>query len=263
MKICASCAAENDDTRVFCLNCANRLPLPIPGSKPGLPVPSPESSGASAPKIHMTQAPKKPAKLRQAGTRPSTILFRFLFLLGLGALGVAVYLVLQPPARIPASVQPMTAPELAQWATFLQTASKSSGGAWQGDVNSINRFLRASVRLHPIENPLGIKVAFERCYVELLDGRMDFTMQVAVQGRSVYLRVALAPEPVGGKVGVRVVDAALGQLPIPGPLAKYLLPLWNPCFDSLENVLAVFKDAKSVEVTSKRIVVRWPDASSR
>ena len=126
-----------------------------------------------------------------------------------------------------------------------------------------NRFLAASVRLQPIENPYGIKAGFKRCYLDLVDGRVDFTMQVELQGRSVYLRVALAPETVGGKLGVRVVDAALGQLPIPGPLANYLLPLWNPCFDSLENVLAVFKNAKSAEVTSKRVVVRWPDASSR
>jgi hypothetical protein len=62
---------------------------------------------------------------------------------------------------------------------------------------------------------------------------------------------------------VRVVDASLGQLQIPGVVAQFLLPLWNPCFKSLSPTLALFDGAKSAEVSPKRIVVRWPENSSR
>lgn len=263
MKICSACATENDDTRVFCLNCAKRLPASIPDSKPGFAVPSNESTGASAPKIYTHQAPKNSGKLRQAGTSFSKSAFRLLILVGLGAAGFAVYLILQPPSEIPPRVQPMPAGEVAQWASFSQAVSKASGGVWQGDENSINRVLASTVRLQPADNPLGIEVAFERCYIALVDGRLDFTMQVAVQKQSLYFRVSLAPDSVDGKLGFRVVDAALGRLPIPGTLATYLLPLWNPCFDSLENILAVFKGAKSAEIKAQRIVVRWPETSER
>jgi len=263
MKICGACTTENDDTRVFCLNCRERLPLPIPGSKPGLSVPPTESAGSTAPKIYRHQSSKIPGKLRQAGTPFSTIVIRLILLAALGAVGFAAYLILQPPAQIPPQIQPMSSGDLAQWATFLQTASKSPGGAWQGDKKSINQVLAATVRLKAVENPLGIRLQFERCYMDISEGRIDFTMQVAVQGRSIFLRVSLSPVYANGEMGVRVVDASLGRLPVPDPLATYLLPLWSPCFVSLENFLSHFQGAKSVEVTSGRIVVRWPENSSR
>ena len=260
MKICGECGTENDDTRVFCLNCAKRLPPSIPGSKPRLPA---ESAGINAPKPFTPQPPKTPAKLRQAGARFSTIVFRLFSLLVTTAAGYAIYLILQPPTVIPPPFPPASAEESARFANFLRDASKSSGGAWQVDENAINRFLAANVRLISADNSLGIKVAFDRCYIALDEGRMDFTMQVEVFDRSLFLRITLAPAPEGSGLGIRVVGAALGQLQIPGPLAQFLLPLWSPCFASLENVLAILKKADSAELSPKRLVVRWPASSSR
>jgi hypothetical protein len=263
MKICGACQTENDDTRVFCLNCAKRLPSSIPGSKPGLPIPAAESAGASAPTIVKRQASQAPGKLRQAGTRFSTLVFRFLILLALGAAGFAVYLILQPPEEIPRPVPPASAEESSRLANFLQVASQTPGGAWQADEVTINRFLAANVRLSPVDNPLGIQVAFERCLISLREGRMDFIMQVRVYDRSLFLRITLEPVKEGSGLGVRVVDAGLGRLPVPGPLARFLLPLWSPCFASLENALAILQKADSAQVSSKRIVVRWPVSNSR
>lgn len=263
MKICGACQTENDDTRVFCLNCAKRLPPSIPGSKPGLPTQATDSAGASAPEIVKRQALKAPGKLRQAGTRFSTIVFRFLILLALGAAGFTVYLILQPPEEMPRPVPPASAEESAQLANFLRVASETPGGAWQADGVTINRFLAANVRLSPVDNPLGIQVAFERCLIALHEGRMDFIMEVAVYGRSLFLRITLESVKEGSGLGVRVVDAAFGRLPVPGPMARFLLPLWSPCFASLENVLAILQKADSAQVSSKRIVVRWPASSSR
>ena len=77
------------------------------------------------------------------------------------------------------------------------------------------------------------------------------------------LRVGLAPDSQNGKLRIRVANAAIGHLPIPGLVAQYLLPLWNPCFESLGSALELFQGAKSAEITSKRLVVRWPETSSR
>jgi hypothetical protein len=263
MKICGACQTENDDTRVFCLNCAKRLPPSIPGSKPGLPIPAAESAGASAPRIVKRQALEAPGKLRQAGTRFSTHVFRFLILLALGAAGFAVYLILQPPEEIPRPLPPASAEESARLANFLHVASQTPGGAWQVDEVAINRFLAANVRLSPVDNPLGIQVSFERCHIALREGMVDFTMQVAVYDRSLFLRITLEPIQEGSGLGIRVVGAALGRLPVPGPLARFLLPLWSPCFASLENALKILQKGDSAQVSSKRIVVRWPASSSR
>ena len=263
MKICGACSTENDDTRVFCLNCAQRLPAPVPGSKPGLPVNPADFAGSSAPQIYKHQASKAPAKLKQARTRFSTIVFRLLLLLALGATGYGVYLTLQPPADIPKPSPAARSEDIAQTLTFLRAASQSPGGAWQVDEKSLNQFLAASVSLRSAENPLGINVEFQRCYVSLGEGRLDFTMQTTVFDHGIYFRVALAPDSQGGKLGVRVVDASLGQLQVPGVIARFLLPLWNPCFKPLAPTLALFERAKSAEVSPKRIVVRWPENSSR
>ena len=264
MKTCSACSTENDDTRVFCSNCAKRLPSALSASKPSLPASASDSVGTSAPQIFSHQTKKPAAKLRQAGTPFSTLLFRFLLLIALVALGLGIYLAIQPPsASLPNRAPAATSEEIAQSLTFLRTASKSSGGAWQIDENGINRFLAATVQLRTSDNPLGIKIQFQRCYASLHDGRLDFTMQVAVYDRTVDLSIGLAPDSQNGKLSIRVVDAAIGQLRIPGPVAQFLLPLWSPCFDSLRSALELFQGAKSAEVTSKRIVVRWPETSSR
>lgn len=263
MKICGACETENDDTRVFCLNCAKRLPPPVPDSKPGLPVNSSELAGASAPQIYKHQATKGPAKLRQAGTPFSTIVFRIFLLLALGALGFGGYLSLQPPADIPKAYAAASSEDIAQTLSFLRSASQSSGGAWQGDEKSINQFLASAVSFRSAENLLGIKVQFQRCYASLGEGRLDFTVQTAVFDRPLYLRIAFAPDSQDGKLKVRVLDASIGQLKIPGVIAQFLLPLWEPYFQSLGPTLALFDGAKSAEVSPKRIVVRWPEKSSR
>lgn len=260
MKVCGDCGTENDDTRVFCLNCAKRLPASIPGSKPR---PATESVGISAPKPITPQAPKTLLKLPQTRARFSTVLFRLFVLLLLGAAGFVAYLILQPPTEVPRPVPSASAEEVSQFASFLRDASRTSGGTWQGDESAINRFLTANVRPQPMGNSFGIKVAFERCYVELHEGRIDLTMQVTVFDHPLFLRVCLAPVAKGSGLGVRVVNAGLGHLLVPGPVAQFLLPLWNPCFAPIENTLATLKGGDSAKISPQRLVVRWPVSSSR
>ena len=236
----------------------------ISSSKLGLPDKTSESVGKSAPQNFSHQTKKPAIKLRQAGAPFSTILFRCLLLIVLGALGLGIYLAIQPPDSSnlkPSKVS--TSEEIDQAISFLRTASKSSGGAWQMDENAINRFVAATVRIRTKDNLLGVKIQFQHCYVALHEGRLDFVMRVVVYDRTVDLRVGLAPDSQNGKLRIRVANAAIGHLPIPGLVAQYLLPLWNPCFESLGSALELFQGAKSAEITSKRLVVRWPETSSR
>lgn len=263
MKLCGTCGTENDDTRVFCLNCAQRLSSPIPGSAPGLPGNFTGTPGASAPKISAPQSPQSRPKPRQAGARFSTKVFSLLVVLALAAAVLATYLILEPPPIAPPALPAASAEDSARLVNFLRAASKSPGGAWQGDEDAINRLLAAKVRLRPLENPLGIDLVLQGCHIALREQRIDLFMRLAVFDRPVCLRLALAPASKDGKAGLRVVASELGRLRIPGPLAEFLLPLWRPCLQPLEPILALASGAKTVEAMPKRLVVRWPDASSR
>jgi hypothetical protein len=263
MKTCEVCGLENDDTRVFCHNCAARLPAPAPGSLPGLPKKPADVVGAAAPPVSSFKPatrPKPPGKIRQARRGFFETLFGLLPWLFIAGLGVAIYLILQPPDNIPAPAVP-NAEESDRMAVFFQDASRTPGGAWQGEQNAINRFLAANVRLEPVANSLGVKSSFERCYAKLLDGRMDFTLQIAIFDRDLYLTLALAPATENGRLQPRVLGAELGRLPVPSPLASLLLPVWSPCVDSLAAVVDLLQKAESAEVKPGRLVIRWPSGS--
>jgi len=264
MKTCAACGAENDDTRVFCLNCAARLAAPAPGSLPGLQKPKVASSGAAAPPVSSYKLEGRrsaPRKIRQARPGFFQLLWLLLPWLLLAGLGVAFFLVLQPPADIPSAVSsnPSDANPLVQ---FLQKASTSPGGAWQAEEGSINRFLATAVRLQPISNPLGLRARFVRCYVRLKPERLAFTLQIAVQDHPLYLTLLLAPSSDAGRLKPRVAGAELGRLPLPSFLASWILPLWKPCFESLGDTLDVLRGAESAELDNGRLVVRWPGESA-
>lgn len=262
MKTCEACGTENDDTRVFCMNCAARLPAPAPGSLPGVPK-NPANVGVSAPPVSSfrpTIQTKKPGKIRQAGRGFFGTLFAFLPWLLLIGLGATIYLAIQPPANIPPEATPDSA-ESNRLVEFLQKASTSSGGAFQAEQGAINRFLAASVRLEPIANPLGMKAGFTRCYAQLAENQLDFTLQIEIQGHPVYLTLGLAPGEKNGRLTSRVVGAEIGRLPLPAPLASLILPVWSPCFDSLENMIDLLRGAQSAKLDDGRIVFRWPGES--
>ena len=263
MKICEACGMENDDTRVFCHNCAARLPAPAAGSLPGLPKKAAPVVGAAAPPISSyqpTARPKPPGKIRQARPGIFSILYSLLPWLLLAGFGAAIYLVFQPPDFIPAPAQPDLV-ETGRLELFFQEATKTPGGAWHGEENAINRFLASNVRLEAVSNSLGVKSQFHRCYVRLGQDRMDFTLQIAVFDRDLYLTLLLAPATENGRLHPRVIGAELGRLPVPAPLAAWILPIWSPCLDSLGNVVDILQKAESAEVKPGRIVIRWPGGS--
>ena len=257
MKTCESCGTENDDTRVFCMNCGTRLPAP--GSLPGVPKTS-AAVGASAPPISTfrpTAPIKKPGKIRQAGRGFFGTLVFFLPWFLLAGLGAAIFFAIQTPSDIPADAAP-DPDESQRLVEFLQKASSTPGGAFQADQGAINRLLAAGVRLEPIANPFGVKTAFTRCYTRLSENRMDFTLQIEIHGQPVFLTLGFSPVEKNGRVFPEVAGAQIGRLPLPAPIASLLLPLWSPCFDSLENVIDLLRGAQSAKVEDGRIVFRWP-----
>lgn len=263
MKTCEACGTENDDTRVFCHNCGARLPAPAPGSLPGVPKKASSVVGASAPPISPVQAGGrsiKPGKIPQARRGFFSTLFGLLPWILLAGFAFGLFLVFQPPANIPAPVEPDPA-ESERLGAFLQQAAQTPGGAWQGEQTAVNRFLTANVQLAPVANALGIKSRFERCFVVFGTNQLDFTLQIALFDRDLYLTLRLAPSTESGRLQPRVLGAQLGRLPVPAPLANLLLPIWSPCADSLSAVMDLLQKAESAEVQPGRLVIRWPGAS--
>jgi hypothetical protein len=263
MKICEACGTENDDTRVFCMSCGARLPAPAAGSLPGLPKNPVANVGATAPPVSTFRPAgqsSKPGKIRQARRGFFETLFALLPWLLLAGLGVAIYLATLPPADIPAPATPDIS-ESNRLADFLKKASETSGGAFQADQGAINRFLAASVRLQPVSNLFGLKTDYTRCYARLSDNRLDFTLQIEIQGHPLYLTLGLAPAEKKGRLVPEVVGAQFGRLPLPAPIASLARVIWSPCFDSLENVIVLLRGAQSAKVEDGRIVFRWPGGS--
>ena len=256
MKICTACNTENDDTRVFCLNCGQRLPESLPGSPAGS---SQSSVGVSAPPLPASRSVKKqiPRKAPNAGRNLMSLFLNLLFWAVLAGMVFGIYLVSQTPASIRPAVE-KDAAAAAALASFFKKASISPGGAWMGSEESINKFLLENVNLVPVATVLGIHTEFKRCFVELGEGSLNFVMEQSLEGHALYFSLHLEPYSEGGNLKVRVLGASLGRLPVPALVAAHILVIWQPCFDSLGAIVDTLGSASSASVTPKNLVVRWP-----
>ena len=256
MKICTACNTENNDTRVYCLNCGQRLPAPKPGSNPGF---AEKNANVSAPHIPLAQTEKKsiPRKAPNTGRNFASLFFNLLFWAVLAGLVFAIYLVSQAPGVIRPAVEKDAAASAAL-ASFFRKASTTPGGAWMGSEESINRFLLENVKLVPVAGPLGIHTEFKRCFVKLGEGNLDFVMEQSLEGYPLYFSLQLQPYTQDGDLKVRMTGATLGRLPVPAPVVPFILAIWQPCFDSLGAIVDSLDTANSASVTPKSLVVRWP-----
>jgi hypothetical protein len=259
MKICTACKTENNDTRVFCLNCRERLPAPLLGSAPGLPetiaqVPEPRFSFTVSKK---KQIPKKSPNARR---NYAGLFLSLVFWAVLAGLVWAIYLVAHPPFSIQPPVE-RDAAAASSLAAFFKKASTTPAGAWMGSEDAINRFLLENVRLVPLASRIGLHTEFNRCFVKLHQGRLDFVMQQSLQGYPLYFTLLLEPYSEDGDLKVRLAGASFGRLPIPAPLAPFVIGLWQPCFDSLGAIVDRLDSASSASVAPNSLVVRWPGKS--
>jgi hypothetical protein len=256
VKTCAACHTDNDDTRVFCLNCGQRLPQAIPGTNPGFAENTPRPV---APRISVAQPKKKsiPRRTRNAGRNLFSLFLNLAFLAVFAGLVFGIYLISQAPSAITPEVEKDVAGSTAL-AAFFKKASLTPGGAWIGSEESINRFLLENVKLVPLATAFGIHTEFNRCFVELGEGRLDFVMEQSLEDHPLYFALHLEPYSEGGKLKVRVLGASLGRLPVPALVAAHLLVIWQPCFDSLGAIVDTLDSASSASVTPKNLVVRWP-----
>lgn len=256
MKICAACKTENDDSRVYCLECGQRLPESIAGSPAAL---SQKAAGASAPALPSAPSVKKtlPRKSPAPIRNWASLFFNILFWAVLVGLVFGIYLVSQAPAAIRPAVE-RDAAVSAALASFFRKASTTPGGAWMGSEESINRFLLENVNLVPLAGPLGVHTEFKRCFVKLGEGNLDFVMEQTLEGYPLYFSLQLQPYSQDGDLKVRMLGASLGKLPVPAPVVPFILGIWRPCFDSLGAIVDSLESANSASVTPKSLVVRWP-----
>jgi hypothetical protein len=256
MKICTACNTENDDTRVFCLECGQRLPQPVAGSPTGI---SQASVGASAPPLPASRSVKKqiPRRTPNAGRNVMSLFLNLLFWAVLVGLVFGIYLFSQAPEVIRPALEKDAAASAAL-ASFFRKASTTPGGAWMGSEDSINRFLLENVKLVPVAGPFGIHTEFKRCFVQLGEGHLDFVMEQSLEDYPLYFSLQLEPYSQDGDLKVRVLGASLGKLPVPALVAPYILAIWRPCFDSLGAIVDTLDSASSASVTPKSLVVRWP-----
>jgi hypothetical protein len=259
MKICTACQTENNDTRVFCLNCRERLPAPVLGSAPGLPE---TIAQVPAPRFSFTVSEKKQIPKRSPNARRNYVglFLNLVFWVVLAGLVWAIYLVTQPPSSIQPPVE-RDAAAASSLAAFFKKASTTPAGTWMGSEDAINRFLLENVRLVPLASQIGLHTEFNRCFVELHEGRLDFVMQQTLQGYPLYFTLLLEPYSEDGDLKVRVAGASFGRLPIPAPLAPFVIGLWQPCFDSLGAIVDRLDSASSASVAPNSLVVRWPGKS--
>lgn len=257
MKVCAACNTENDDTRVFCLECGQRLPQSVPG----IPAASPQTvAGASAPSLPGAPTAKKPLPRKNPVTRRgnlASLFFNLFFLAVLAGLVFGIYLVSQAPEGIRPPVE-RNAAASAALASFFRKASTTPGGAWMGSEESINRFLLENVKLVPLGGPLGIHSDFKRCFVKLGEGSLDFVMEQSLKGHPLYFSLRMQPYSQDGDLKVRFTGASVGRLPVPVVLVPWVMPVWRPCFDSLGAIVDSLESANSASVTPKSLVLRWP-----
>jgi hypothetical protein len=261
MKTCSACGTDNDDTRVFCLNCAERLPAPTPGSLPGIPK-SELDPGMLAPPVTQVAAKSQknillPGKLPTRRRTLRGMLFALWPLFVVGGLAWMVYLAAQPPENLtpPVSSGPQDTSTLA---AFFQKAVATPGGAWMAGEKSINQFLEANVPSQTLMDLRGVKCEFKRCFVQLGEGTFDFVMQFAVLDHDLYLLLVLKPDPDSPTLKLIPIDGAFGRLPVHLLLIPYLTPLLTPCLESLKEVIDPLRRAQSATITPKSVVIRWP-----
>lgn len=256
MKICTACNTENDDTRVFCLNCGQRLPQSSPATSVGV---KQAPVGASAPPLPSSKPVKKqiPRKSSNTARNLFSLFWNLLFWAILAGMVFGIYLISQTPAAIRPAVEKDSAASVAL-ASFFKKASMTPGGAWMGSEDAINKFLVENVKLVPVKTALGIHTEFKRCFVELGEGHLNFVMEQSLEDYPLYFSLKLEPYSQDGDLKVRVLGASLGKLPIPAFVAPYILAIWRPCFDSLGAILETLDSASSASVTPKSLVVRWP-----
>jgi hypothetical protein len=256
MKICSACNTENDDTRVFCLECGQRLSQSVPGSAAASPQ---KAVGASAPALPGARDIKKPLPRKSSAPIKSlvSLFFNLFFWLVLAGLVFGIYLVSQAPGVIRPAVEKDAAASAAL-VSFFRKASTTPGGAWMGSEESINRFLVENVKLVPVSGPFGIHTEFKRCFVKLGEGSLDFVIEQSLEGHLLYFSLQMQPYSQDGDLKVRMLGASLGRMPVPAPVVPFLLAIWQPCFHSLGAIVDSLKSASSASVTPKSLVVRWP-----
>lgn len=272
MKSCASCATQNDETRIFCLNCGVRLPessQPSPSSQRAA------SVGASAPPL---PARKNYSRMRPPGeVHPLLGALRFsMRMLPLGflaACALAVYLALQgnedssrtqafhtAPSGQAASALRTDPQSIQRSLAALQVAARSRNGAWSADESTLTEILAHHLDESMVKGPGGLHVHIDSVAVALEEGRAAVLLDTRWESMRLQCVVVLAPEIRPGGLGVRVVFGRIGRLPLPGPVASLVAGVFKPSLAKLGPFLPLAESAEKASISPKKLVIRWGSA---
>lgn len=261
MLICGKCKAQNDDQRKVCYECGNGLDKQTSTFIPGEPTTESEA-GLSAPPISTAKGPQKLKKLKQAARIPWGSIAALLILI---ASGVAVYFGMQKPSwdkiqiATASTFKTQSSPEsLKILLASLKAASGSKGGSWSASEADINQVMATNVKLQPVTNALGVDIRFVSSSARLGNESLDALMNIEVANYPVYLSLTLKPVIENGNLSAQYTSASIGRLYFPGFLAGLVARYFEPIGDSLETPLELIANAKSIEITPNKVVVRWP-----
>ena len=83
-------------------------------------------------------------------------------------------------------------------------------------------------------------------------------MSIEAANYPLYLCLNVKPFIEDGHLRAQDTTASIGQLRFPGFLAGLVARYFEPIADSLETPLEQIANAKAVEITPEKVVVRWP-----
>lgn len=262
VKVCAHCADENDETRVFCSNCGTRLPEEVTESRGGQKGAAPVEAGLAAPVLPPAGLRRK-FKPAPASKGPSDgmagLLIRQIFLTAaLGALLACLVQMSRSPDRIPAAVAPNPAAAQKTFSTMQACATSRDRSSWTVNEAAINEFLVTTIQMAPGDGTSNLRAEFRRAFLVLGDGQADYCIEQRLFGKSFYFALRFRPESGAGGMSAKINGAAIGRLPFGPHLAPLLLPFFRASLDGLAQATELLGKADKVAISPTDVSIQWP-----
>lgn len=254
---CGQCGSRNDPKRVICQNCGARLPEP---DQDGGELVAPPAAHQPPPPV-FKGGKTKHATLKTV--RPRHTVRNILLLIAVAILAAMAWAgskALEPVGGLMSPVVPK-ASTVAHVRESLANAAAFGQGSWVGEVGVVNQVLAATATEHQIVDKGGMRLRFQRCYMEFAAGTADLIMVLEVNGRELVCRLSMEPVAWSKGSGVRFLKASIGGLHVPPIVADLAAPLWAPCIERSRSLVQEVATAKQIEITPKAVILKWAKSS--
>jgi len=259
MRTCEHCGTQNDDSRIFCLNCGGRLPtLTSANSKAGGKA-AEASGGSAAPALPKRKGGGR--KIRPAdgsGRSVPGLLFSALITSTVIAVSLACIVQgLRAPSGLPERKPPNQAVAQAQFDLlhfYLGSEYPLDAGI---EASAVNTYLLAAVEPVATTNVSWLGAKFQRAFVIYGEGAFDFVIEQKSLGHPIFYTLRMAPDGTPGALGVRTVGASIGRMPIHPMLLPLVHPIFESMLASLTQATELLQKAKGVVITPKIATFSW------